>query len=148
MPEAGVRGGEVPRASPVSPILLYSIAVASKDALSGFHPPGSVDANMTVEEFKEKVARGGTVPLSASEWAGLASSLPEVERHNTQLAGYLVVARLGEDLVAVESPSREARVARLLGGPEEARAFVTRRLEEYERMWDGCGVKVDYYEPS
>lgn len=37
---------------------------------------------------------------------------------------------------------------RLLGGPEEARAFVEKRLEEYERMWDGCGVKVEYYEES
>jgi hypothetical protein len=45
----------------------------------------------------------------------------------------------------VEAPSRDARVARLLGGAAEARAFVQRRMEEYERMWDGCGVKVEYY---
>jgi len=39
-------------------------------------------------------------------------------------------------------------VARLLGGPQEADAFVRKRLEEYERMWDGCGVKVDYFEEN
>jgi len=38
-------------------------------------------------------------------------------------------------------------VARLLGDAEEARAFVERRMEEYERMWDGCGVKVEYFGP-
>lgn len=43
---------------------------------------------------------------------------------------------------------RDARVARFLGGPDAADAFVQKRMEEYERMWDGCGVKVDYYGPS
>jgi hypothetical protein len=23
---------------------------------------------------------------------------------------------------------------------------VQRRLEQYERMWDGCGCRIDYYE--
>lgn len=103
---------------------------------------------MTIEEFLGKVAAGGTVPLSASDWDGLSPLLSEVERHKTQLAGDLIIVQAPEGLVAVESPSRDARVARLLGDPEEARAFVEKRMEEYERMWDGCGVKVDYYERS
>jgi hypothetical protein len=68
-----------------------------------------------------------------------------VERHPTQLAGDLLIVTLGGGLAAVESPSREARVARHLGGPEEVDSFVKQRLDEYERMWDGCGVKIDYY---
>jgi hypothetical protein len=100
---------------------------------------------MTLEELKEKVLQGGTVPLSAAEWEEVAHHFPLVERHPTQLAGDLLIVELEEELVAVESPSRDARVARLLGGEEAARAFVAKRMEEYERMWDGCGVKVDYY---
>jgi hypothetical protein len=88
------------------------------------------------------------VPLTAPEWEALASSFPEVESHETLLAGRLVIIRVGEDLAAVEAPSKTARVARLLGGETEVRAFVSRRLEEYERMWDGCGVKIDYHEPA
>jgi hypothetical protein len=99
-----------------------------------------------IDEFRDRLASGGTVPLSAKEWAELAGEFPVVERHATQLAGELLVVQVGGDLAAVEAPSRDARVARLLGGPGEARAFVLRRLEEYERMWDGCGVKVEYYQ--
>jgi hypothetical protein len=102
---------------------------------------------MKLDEFLEKVAAGGPVPLSAEEWEALSPSFPEVERHNTQLAGDLIIAQVGEKHMAVESPSRDARVVRLLGSAEEARAFVAKRMEEYERMWDGCGVKVEYYEP-
>ena len=101
---------------------------------------------MTLEEFKKRLALGGTVPLSAREWEAFAAEFPVVERHDTQLAGELLIVRAGGDLAAVESPSRGARVARLLGGPPEADAFVRKRLEDYERMWDGCGVKVDYFE--
>jgi len=103
---------------------------------------------VTEEEFRDKVFAGGTVPLSAKEWESLSPLCREVERHDTLLAGLLLIVQVGEHLVAVESPSRDARVARLLGGVEEARAFVVERLEEYERMWDGCGVKVEYYSPE
>ena len=91
---------------------------------------------------------GGTVPLSRQEWEAVADSFPVVERHNTQLAGDLLIVELGDGFGAVEAPSREARVARALGGLEDVRRFVEKRMEEYERMWDGCGVKVDYYETS
>jgi hypothetical protein len=103
---------------------------------------------MTAQELVDRLAAGGTVPLSAEEWDGLAADFPVEERHPTQLAGDLLIVRVGDDLAAVESPSKGARVARLLGGPDDARAFVAKRMEEYERMWDGCGVKVDYYGES
>jgi hypothetical protein len=103
---------------------------------------------MTIEEFRTLLSEGGTVPLSASEWEDLAPAFPVEERHPTQLAGDLLIVRVGGDLAALEAPSRDARVARLLGGEDEARAFVAKRMEEYERMWDGCGVKVDYYEEA
>ena len=87
---------------------------------------------MTENEFLEKVQAGGTVPLSREEWESVAGAYEVVERHNTQLAGDLLIIRVGDSLACLESPSRDARVARLLGGEEEARAFVQKRLEEYE----------------
>lgn len=101
---------------------------------------------MTSEEFRKRLALGGTVPLTAREWKVLAPEFPVEERHDTQLAGELLIVRIDGDLAAVEAPSRNARVARLLGGAGDAEAFVRKRLEDYERMWDGCGVKVEYYE--
>lgn len=100
---------------------------------------------MNREEFGKCLASGGIVPLTAREWENLSSQFLIEESHQTQLAGELLILRFEEGFFAVEAPSRDARVARLLGGAEEARAFVEKRLEEYERMWDGCGVKVDYY---
>ena len=107
-----------------------------------------VDSPMTWAELNEKVRAGGIVPLSATEWKELSRNAEVVERHATQLAGDLLIVRLEDDLAAVESPSRDARVVRRLADPEEAKSFVAKRLEEYERMWDGCGVKIDYLDPA
>ena len=103
---------------------------------------------MTENEFAERLAAGGIVPLSRHEWEELAPHFPVEERHQTQLAGELLIVRVGEELAAVEAPSRDARVGRLLGSREAVRKFVDNRMEEYERMWDGCGVRVDYYEET
>ena len=103
---------------------------------------------MTGAELREKLSNGEVVPLSASEWDDISSEFLEVERHKTQLAGDLIIIEIEGGLVAVESPSRAARVARPLGGPDAAREFVAMRMEEYERMWDGCGVKIDYHGPG
>jgi len=103
---------------------------------------------VTHETFLEALATGGTVPLSAEEWDALAPHYHVHARHRTQLAGDLLIVRTELGLVAVESPSREARVARVVGDPDAADAFVAKRMDEYERMWDGCGVKVDYYDES
>jgi hypothetical protein len=101
---------------------------------------------LTAEEFRKRVRLGGTVPFSSNDWRELAPHFPEVERHDTQLAGDLLIVQLDGEYAAIEQPSRDARVARLLVGMDEVRAFVEKRLSEYERMWDGCGVKVDYLE--
>jgi hypothetical protein len=101
---------------------------------------------LTSKEFRRRLSLGGAVPLSPKEWKELAPQFPVVERHNTQLAGDLLIVRINGEYAAVEEPSRNARVARLLMGMEEVRAFVDKRLSEYERMWDGCGVKVEYLE--
>jgi hypothetical protein len=104
-----------------------------------------VEGRLTKEEFVERLDSGGTVRLSATEWSHLSSHFAVVERHDTQLAGDLLIVEAAGRVIAVEAPSRDARVARLLGGRKEATEFVQRRFEEYERMWDGCGVKVEYY---
>ncbi|MFQ5536331.1 MAG: hypothetical protein ACE5GJ_02655 [Gemmatimonadota bacterium] len=68
-----------------------------------------------------------------------------MERHATFIAGDVVIYRWNDGYLAVEEPSRTERVVRRLSNREAVRAFVDNRLDTYERMWDGCGCKVDYY---
>jgi len=100
---------------------------------------------MTIEELAERLAAGKIVSLPAEEWEGMKDAFVEVERHSTFIAGDLVVARYGDTLFVVEEPSSRERVLRRLADEQEVRSFVQDRLDAYERMWDGCGCKVEYY---
>jgi hypothetical protein len=100
---------------------------------------------MTAEDLTQRVLAEGIVTLESAEWRQLEDSFDAVERHDTFIAGDLVIARSDGVLVAVEAPTPDKRVIRRLADEGEARAFVRERLDTYERMWDGCGCKVDYY---
>lgn len=100
---------------------------------------------MTHDELSQRLLTETVVTLDPSEWSDVESSFQELERHPTLIAGDLLIARDGEGLVAVEEPSPQQRVVRRLAGDAEVRAFVKDRLDTYERMWDGCGCKVEYW---
>jgi hypothetical protein len=51
----------------------------------------------------------------------------------------------GTILIQEETPDREV-LARAMATREDANTFVNKRLEIYERMWDGCGCKIDYFD--
>ena len=100
---------------------------------------------MTAQELNDRLQTERMVGLADVEWAELEDSCDEVERHDTIVAGDLLIVRTDAGLAAVEQPRSGERVVRLLGGIDAVRPFVQQRLSLYERMWDGCGCKVDYY---
>ena len=100
---------------------------------------------MTSDELIGRLDAEMIVRLTTSDWNDLARDFEELERHATGMAGDLLVIRIQGGLAAVEQPSPGERVVRRLADPDEAHQFVARRLEEYERMWDGCGCRIDYY---
>jgi hypothetical protein len=44
-----------------------------------------------------------------------------------------------------ETASKQEILIRRMKSISEAEELVKQRLEIYEKMWDGCGCKVDYY---
>ncbi len=83
--------------------------------------------------------------MEAPEWAVLADQFATIESHDTCLAGELRIISTAAGPAAVEQPKPDRRVVRLLSDEAEVRRFVQERLEAYDRMWDGCGCKVEYY---
>lgn len=100
---------------------------------------------VTAQQLNDLLRTKHIVVLPDTEWTALADGFDEVERHDTKVAGDLQIIQTGSGLAAVEQPSAAERVVRVLGGVDEVRQFVRERLSIYERMWDGCGCKVDYY---
>jgi len=99
-----------------------------------------------IDELLEKLADASRLSLSPDELAGLLEAAELVREEDTCISGMIRIMRLRETvLVQEETPDREI-VVRIRPTREAAEEFVDRRLETYERMWDGCGCKVDYSE--
>ena len=99
---------------------------------------------MNAAELEQRIATDHIVILAAADWAAFADAFEEVERHHTMMAGSLVIVRTAHGLAAVEQPKANERVVRLLGNAADTRQFVNDRMAQYERMWDGCGCRIDY----
>jgi hypothetical protein len=100
---------------------------------------------VTADELDRRLKAERVVRLTADEWSGIVDRFEEVQRHSTLVAGDLLIVRSVGGLAAVEQPSPGERAVRRLDDEDEVRRFVADRLGRYERMWDGCGCKVDYY---
>ena len=98
-----------------------------------------------VDALMRRLDTERTLSLTVLQWRAMRSRFEEVEAHATGLGSDLLLLRgPNEGWFALEEPSDDARVLRRLLDEEEAHRFVARRLEQYERMWDGCGCRIDY----
>jgi hypothetical protein len=96
-------------------------------------------------ETRPYVSLGIGDPLALLAEAGLGEATT-VSEIFTGIGGKIRTLEIdGVILVQEETTEREVLVRRF-ETLEDAEAFVSDRMETYERMWDGCGCKVHYFE--
>jgi hypothetical protein len=67
-----------------------------------------------------------------------------IRADDTGLAGWIRILSIdGQVVVQEQTPGGEILLRRL-ASRDAAEQFVDRRLADYERMWDGCGCRIDY----
>ncbi|HSL18396.1 MAG TPA: hypothetical protein VLB51_10880 [Methylomirabilota bacterium] len=102
---------------------------------------------MAVDDLLESLARDRIVSLERDELEALLEGALTLRDDDTILAGRIrILAFEGRTLVQEQTTAGEFLV-REVGSEAAAERLVDDRLATYERMWDGCGCKVDYREP-
>ncbi|MBK7631045.1 MAG: hypothetical protein IPJ23_10185 [Ignavibacteriales bacterium] len=72
------------------------------------------------------------------------SEITRVE--DTHLSDFIRLIKFEEKLFVQETTSKNEIIIRKVNSIEDADSFIKERLDFYERKWDGCGCKIDYYE--
>jgi hypothetical protein len=86
------------------------------------------------------------IPVDRDVLVDLLEAADVLRQENTCVAGFIRILSVdGAILVQEETPEGNA-LARRMRSIEDANTFVDARIGTYERMWDGCGCKVDYFE--
>lgn len=101
---------------------------------------------MIEARLKKAHEAGEVLRLSGAEWEEAQRFLEVIETHPALPDSKLLLVRFDSRLVAVEQARSDEWVVRPLPDETEAREFIERRQAEYDRMWNGCGCKIDYYD--
>lgn len=87
---------------------------------------------------------GEPFTVSPEELERMLSESELLDEADTRLNKMIRIFRYRERLFLQENTFDGELLIRPMGTRQEADAFVHDRLETYERMWDGCGCKIDF----
>jgi hypothetical protein len=103
---------------------------------------------METGEIVREALNNQVVKIDRDELAAVLEAAQAIRAEDTVLAGWIRVLSFdGQILVQEETPESDVLV-RKLASIDAANRLVDRRLADYERMWDGCGCKIDYFAPE
>jgi len=100
-----------------------------------------------LESIIDQVRAGAIVTLTPDDLAELLARAELVHEEDTYLSDMIRILRLDDLVLIQETADKTQIIVRSQPTVDGARAFVARRLETYERMWDGCGCSVSYFDP-
>ena len=64
---------------------------------------------------------------------------------NTYISDKIRLLKFKDELILQEKSTKDEYLIRIMKTKKEAEEFIKERLEIYNRMWDGCGCRIDYY---
>jgi hypothetical protein len=65
---------------------------------------------------------------------------------DTHLSDFIRLIKFDGRLFIQELSLKNEIILRKINSLSDADKFIQERLDFYERKWDGCGCKIDYYE--
>ena len=95
--------------------------------------------------WETKLAEATVVELTPDELVELLTAADIVLEEDTKISGPIRVLSIDGATVVQEQTPKRVLLARSMRSVDDARQLVAERLETYDRMWDGCGCKVDYF---
>ncbi len=84
--------------------------------------------------------------ISEVELKELLSLSKLVIEENTYISDKIRLLKYNHELLLQERTTKDEYLIRVMKTQKEAEDFIKDRLDVYNRMWDGCGCKVEYYD--
>ena len=100
---------------------------------------------MNIESLIKKAKKSKYVILSQNELKTFLSICKVIQEKETHISDKIRLLKFKDELLIQETSNKNEFLVRIMKTKKEAEEFISRRLETYDKMWDGCGCKVDYY---
>ena len=83
--------------------------------------------------------------ISEEDLDELLSTSELLVEENTYMSDKIRLLKYRDQLILQEKTTKDEYIIRSMNTKEDAEKFINERLEIYNRMWDGCGCKIEYY---
>jgi len=99
-----------------------------------------------MNNLSDKLKTEKYIVISANELAELLKSSKIVFEQDTRLRDYIRILQIDAHFILQETSNTGEMIIRSFENVIEAMNLVNDRLQIYDKMWDGCGCKINYYE--
>ena len=104
------------------------------------------DLNQILSSIQNQFENLNIVILLSGDLDILARRLEIVFKKDTLIRDKIRILKLNKTVYFVQDKSpKEEILLRRFKTEKIAKYFVMDRLHIYDKMWDGCGCKIDYY---
>jgi hypothetical protein len=100
---------------------------------------------METRDLLEQVNERAIVSLDSEDLPKVLAVAEPLRAVDTGLAGWIRIVSIDGHILVQEQTLEGEVLVRKHDSRGAAERFVERRLADYERMWDGCGCKIDYH---
>jgi len=101
---------------------------------------------MNLERIISSIKKKKCLIISEPELNELLSHSKMIIEENTYISDKIRLLKFKDELILQEKTTKDEFLIRSMKTQKEAEEFIKDRLEIYNRMWDGCGCKVEYYD--
>lgn len=98
-----------------------------------------------MEKILSELKEHPFVKLEQDELDKFLSGVKTIREEDTYLCDIIRIVEYEGKILVQEKTDKNEILIRSMNSLEEAEKFVKERMDFYERKWDGCGCKVDYY---
>jgi hypothetical protein len=92
---------------------------------------------MKIAELLDVLDQGKVAPISLRDWSRFKTRVQIKSSHETGSHGLIHVGEIEGRVVVVELADESLRAVRSFDKRSAADAFVQKRLDQYDRLWDG-----------
>lgn len=101
---------------------------------------------MEAKEIFTKALNSTYLIIEENELKSVLRNSEIIRIEDTHLSDFIRVLKYEDKLFVQETTFKQEILIRKIDSMKDADFFVQERLDYYERKWDGCGCKIDYYE--
>lgn len=100
---------------------------------------------MIADKLISDLSKNSFVIINKDELNKFLSEAQIIKEENTYLCDFIRLLSYKENIIVQELSNKNEIIIRRFNSLKEAEEFIQERLDYYDRKWDGCGCKVDYY---